>query len=54
MSEGLKTFTGAGIGQFDDVVEEEMPLVERVVRAYEFDWAAAILPQELRRTIGSR
>ena len=53
-SEGLKTLTRAGIGQFDDVVEEEMPLVERVVRAYEFDWAAAILPEELRYAIGSR
>ena len=52
--EGLETLARAGGGQVDDVVEDEVPLVERVVRPRELDRAAAVLLAEFRQAVGAR
>ena len=41
--EGLKPLARAGSRQIDDVVEDQVPLVERVVRPREWNRAAPVL-----------
>ena len=48
----LKTLTGAGHRQLDDVVEDEMAFIERIVRAREPNRATAVLAEELRHSVG--
>src|SRR5262245_37676106 len=54
VGESLETLPCAGGRQLDNVIEEEMPLVERVVGARELNRPAAVLLQELRLTVGMR
>ncbi len=45
--EGLEPFAWPDSGRFDDVVEDQVPLVKGVVRPCELDWAATVLLPKL-------
>ena len=50
--DSLKALAWAGGHQFDDVVENEMPFIERVIRSRERNRPAAVLLDELHHVIG--
>ena len=52
-SDSLKALAWAGGHQFDDVVENEMPFIERVIGSREPNRPAAVLLDELGHLIGS-
>ena len=49
----LKALPWAGGYQFDDVVENEMPFIKRVIRSRERNRPTAVLLKQLRHVIGS-
>ncbi len=48
--DGLKTLARADRRHFHDVVKDEVPLIERIVRSRELNRPAAVLLEELRRS----
>jgi hypothetical protein len=52
--EGLEAVAGSGSGGFDDVVKEQVPLLERVVRTGELHQTAPVLLAEFRQAVGGR
>ena len=53
-SNRLKTLSSADRRYFHDVVKDEVPLVERIVRSGELNRPAAVLLDELRLLVGPR
>ena len=51
--EGLEAFLWTSSRWIDDVVEGEVPLVERVFGPRELDWPASVLLQEMRKITAS-
>ena len=52
--DGLKTLSRADRRYFHDVVKDEVPLVERIVRSRKLNWPAAVLLEEFRWLVGAR